>query len=133
MQTLIELYEQHGCLYITSDASYQNKISRESAFHKITEELNSKMLTNLSISEVKTKIKRLRTQYYAELNKIKKSEVSGVGTDGIYVPKWWCFELLNFLQLGNIVNPGQSNLASQESGALHPEQQVGNIVNFIST
>lgn len=78
------------------------------------------MLTSLTMDEIKKKIHGVRAQFLAELNKIKKSEVSGASIDGIYVPKLWCFELLQFLQHGrNVVSKGDSNLKP----ALFDEQE----------
>lgn len=123
------MFEENSCLYVTTDPSYQNRPARENALQKITTEFNLRTSENLTVVDVKTKIKRLRTQYNAEVNKMKKSAVSGSGTDDLYVSKWWCFEKLNFLQQGIVVAPGASNLEQKESELESTlEHEVGKIV-----
>ena len=65
-------------------------------------------------TEIKKKLHGIRTQYLAELQKIKKSEASGAGHDDIYLPKLWCFKILQFLYQGaTVVAKGESNMLSQ--------------------
>ncbi|CAJ0943539.1 unnamed protein product [Ranitomeya imitator] len=45
---------------------------------------------------VRKKIQALRTVYKKELNKGEKSKKSGAGTDDLYVPKLWYYDLLAF-------------------------------------
>lgn len=108
---LIELYEEHPCLYLPALAEYHNRGTRIKALEEITKNFNKLHLTNLKVEDIKKKIHGLRTQFLAELQKIRKSEVSGTSADDIYVPKWWCFENLRFLQQGTkICAKGQSSL-----------------------
>ncbi|XP_072375578.1 uncharacterized protein [Diabrotica undecimpunctata] len=108
---LIELWEQHQCLYLPSHPQYHNRNVRVTALQTITKQFNNNKMTNLSEADVKKKLHSIRTQYMAELTKIKKSESSGAGVADIYVPKLWCFDELHFLQQGaTIVSKGESNL-----------------------
>ncbi|KAK9716959.1 hypothetical protein QE152_g24437 [Popillia japonica] len=47
----------------------------------------------------------------AELNKIKKN-ATGSGTQDIYTPVWWCFELLTFLRNANATQKSIHSISS---------------------
>lgn len=47
---------------------------------------------------LKKKINILQTTFKRENNKIKKSMLSGSGTDEVYVPSLWYYKKLEFLQ-----------------------------------
>lgn len=53
---------------------------------------------NITEEEVKKKINILRTSFKRENNKVKKSMLSGSGTDDLYVPTLWYYKELEFLQ-----------------------------------
>ncbi|XP_074039974.1 uncharacterized protein [Leptinotarsa decemlineata] len=52
---------------------------------------------NISMKEVKAKIKNLRSTYHQELNKIKKSKTTGSGTNNVYNPTSIWFDEMAFL------------------------------------
>ena len=54
------------------------------------------IISLLTESEVKSKIKSVRSQYTRERQKAKKRK-SGQGTDELYVSKWIHYERLKFL------------------------------------
>lgn len=89
-------------------------MKRTSAFEEITREFNQRNFTNLSLKSIQDKIHGVRTQFMTEVNKMKKSKVSGAGTDEIYKPKLWCYELLQFLLKANVVTQGESNLQNPQ-------------------
>ncbi|CAH0562746.1 unnamed protein product [Brassicogethes aeneus] len=108
---LIQLYEQHPCLYLPTHKEYHNRNTRNKALRSITFEFNKKNSTDVTADELKKKIHGVRTQFLSERQKIKKSEVSGASLDEIYKPKLWCFDQLGFLQQGSeLVSTGESNL-----------------------
>lgn len=43
----------------------------------------------ITVQELIKKINSLRTQYFVELNKVKKSTLSGTGVDDMYQPTLW--------------------------------------------
>lgn len=111
---LIILYEQHPELYRVSSRIYHNRPARQLALQEICENLNKMHMTQLSVNYVTKKIHGLRTTFLAELNKIKKSESSGMSADSFYVPKWWCFEQLQFLKdHGVVIHQGSTNLPAE--------------------
>lgn len=65
----------------------------------------------------------LRSQYVAEKNKIKASKVSGAGEADVYRPKLWTYNLLTFLESGNIEasRPSTSNI--KKSIDIQPSQE----------
>lgn len=83
---------------------------------RIQEEFNEKFLfVDVSVEDIRKKINNLRTQFFAELNKVKKSMVSGTSADDIYIPTLWCFDQLAFLDVGNPVRQSESNLLINET------------------
>lgn len=116
---LIVLYQQHPELYQVLSKSYHNRNARELALQDICENLNKMHFTNLKVADITKKIHGLRTTFFQEVNKIKKSESSGASADDVYVPKWWCFEQMHFLKdHGVIIHQGSSNLAAEEDDPL---------------
>lgn len=108
---LIETYENYPCLYVTTSDNYKNRNIKNKALEEIANDLNKKLLTSLTAKEVQAKLHGLRTQYLGELNKIKKSKVSGTSSDSVYVPKWQFFEKLHFLGVpAAVVTQGESNI-----------------------
>jgi len=68
-------------------------------------------LWKITIDVIKKKIASLRTQYSKQINKIKKSKSSGVGTDDIFKPTWWLFEELSFLAPHVVSRKGESSIS----------------------
>lgn len=115
-KSLITLYENYPVLYDVKAKEYHNRNLRNKALHEIFLTL-VEMYPNKLLNEsmIKNKIHGIRSQYMAEVNKVKKSEASGVSPEDIYIPKLWCFEMLHFLSDStNIVTQGQSNLREIE-------------------
>jgi len=87
---------------------------------------------------MRKKINGLRTQYANEKNEVKKSMVSGAGTEEIYKPTLWCYSLLSFLDESNPVRESQSsliieNLESQNSDSNFEIIFDGDIQNLNET
>ncbi|KAL4705387.1 hypothetical protein ACJJTC_002410 [Scirpophaga incertulas] len=76
------------------------------------------------------KINNLRTTYKKEINKIKKSCKSGAGTDEIYTPRLWYFELLSFLYDQEVPRPSKSNIDEDEDDN-EEDSEPTDIDNFI--
>lgn len=86
VRTVVMLYEQHPCLYVTKSVDYHNRNKRDQALQTICR--NYQDITNQSITTdiVKKKINSLRCQYLGEINKIRQSKVSGASADEVYKP-----------------------------------------------
>lgn len=129
---LISLYEQHPELYDVRSQEYHNRNLRQIALQEICDDLNRIHLTNLSIPEISKKIHGLRTTFFQEVNKIKKSECSGASLDTIYVPKWWCFDQLQFLKSHGVIYQGSSNISEDEAcSAVGIDLQISLLIVFL--
>ncbi|CAH2090332.1 unnamed protein product [Euphydryas editha] len=94
----VQLYREEECLWNASIPSYKDKQMRDSSLEKIRDILNKDGI-EMSIKEIKNKIKNLRATYCQELTKIEKSERSGAGTAEVYKPKIiWFEEMHNFIK-----------------------------------
>lgn len=110
IRTVVMLYEQHPCLYVTKSVDYHNRNKRDQALQTICR--NYQDITNQSITTdtVKKKINSLRCQYLGEINKIRQSKVSGASADEVYKPTWWLFDDMSFLNAHIGTRTGESSL-----------------------
>lgn len=84
----LDSYRKYECLWNVSSDSYKNKGARDNAYQQLCNDME---LPELTIADVKNKIKTIRTNYKNELTKIIKSEKSGSGCSQIYVPRLFWF------------------------------------------
>lgn len=106
----LDLYKTHECLWNNKSEKYKNRVLREKAMKSLLSELN---IPDLSETDIKLKIKSIRTRYMAELNKVLKSEKSGIGRDDIYVPKlFWFSQADSILRPVSVSRNSSSNLVS---------------------
>ncbi|KAK9875252.1 hypothetical protein WA026_007645 [Henosepilachna vigintioctopunctata] len=83
----IQCYKIHECLWNFSSPDYKLKDKRNAAIIAIADEMN---INDFGVTDVKNKIKNLRSTYSQELKKIDDSKKSGAGLDNVYVSniKW---------------------------------------------
>ncbi|KAK9703375.1 Alcohol dehydrogenase transcription factor Myb/SANT-like [Popillia japonica] len=93
--------------------NYKNKSKRRAALNSIALELNKSLCLNVDSDRIVKKINGLRTTFMQELNKIKKSKITGSSSEEIYIPTWWCYDLLLFLVNGKTLEKGESNLSNR--------------------
>ncbi|XP_063824872.1 uncharacterized protein LOC135074497 [Ostrinia nubilalis] len=92
----IRLYKDHECLWNSGNpALYKNKQARDNAYMQIIDEMNE---FDMTIQDVKNKIKGLRSTYHQELNKIKNSKSSGAVESDVYKPSLKWFGEIDFLK-----------------------------------
>lgn len=89
IEPFLDQYRQYECLWNISSDSYKNRDQRDKAYESMCSALS---LPGLSVNDIKTKIKTIRTNYKSELNKILKSEKSGAGLNDVYVPRLFWFK-----------------------------------------
>ncbi|VEN48232.1 unnamed protein product [Callosobruchus maculatus] len=112
---LILLYQRHPCLYEVRSKLYKNKTKRLWALREITEQFNKLFpMANLTVEEVRKKINSVRTQFFHEENKVRKSIASGAGIHEVYTPTLWCYEMLGFLKNGEMTEASMSSLPVEE-------------------
>ncbi|CAH2004202.1 unnamed protein product [Acanthoscelides obtectus] len=84
----VELYSEKECLSKKSSVNYRNKNMRKAAEEDIVNRMGKE---GFGVTELKQKIKIMRTTYNQEALKVKKFKKSGGKPDDIYVPtvKWF--------------------------------------------
>jgi hypothetical protein len=102
METFLEIYRNHECLWNNKSENYHKTNIREKAYETLHSELN---LPQLSVNDIRAKIKTIRTRYSSELAKIRKSEKSGAGSKDLYVPRLFWFKRADFLAVESKVLP----------------------------
>jgi hypothetical protein len=110
MQNFLEIYRNHECLWNKSEQYHKTNI-REKAYTTLHRELN---LPQLSVNDIRAKIKTIRTRYSSELAKIRKSEKSGAGSNDLYVPRLFWFKQADSL-LRDVCMPKDSSSNMQVS------------------
>lgn len=63
-----------------------------------------------TIDTVKSKINTIRCTFKKENLKVKSSQISGSGTNDIYVPKLWYYDLLQFFTDREVPRASRSNI-----------------------
>ncbi|XP_025406353.1 uncharacterized protein LOC112680473 [Sipha flava] len=92
----IELYHSKPCLWKISSIEYKNKNLKSVAYNELMEFLKSKGLASANVKEVKSKIQNIRRMVRKERAKVEASRRSGKGTDDLYTPTLWYYDLLYF-------------------------------------
>lgn len=110
VRTLVMLYEQHPCLYVTKSAEYHNRNKRDQALQTICRNYEEITKQPITVDAVKKKINNLRSQYLEQINKIRQSKVSGASADEVYKPTWWLFDDMSFLSVHIAARSGESSL-----------------------
>ncbi|XP_075194723.1 uncharacterized protein LOC142295511 isoform X2 [Anomaloglossus baeobatrachus] len=97
IRELIELYRSFPCLWLVKSPDYCNRNKKREAYAKLIA-LFQQHDPSEKVDEtmVRKTIQGLRTVFKKELNKIERSKRSGCGTDDIYVPSLWYFNLMDF-------------------------------------
>ncbi|XP_073440607.1 uncharacterized protein [Dendrobates tinctorius] len=97
IRLFIEMYRSMPCLWKVKSPDYSNKYKKKVAYEKLVH-LYQENHPSETVDEavIKKKIQALRTVFKKELNKVEKSTRSGAGTDEVYVPKLWYYNLLEF-------------------------------------
>jgi len=110
IEPFLDQYRQHECLWNISSDNYKNRERREEAYESMRSALN---LPGLSVDDIKTKIKTVRTNYKSELNKIINSEKSGAGLADVYIPRiFWFKKADEYLRGVSVAKNSISNLVS---------------------
>ncbi|XP_073429971.1 uncharacterized protein [Dendrobates tinctorius] len=97
IRQFIDMYRSMPCLWKVKSPDYSNKYKKKVAYEKLVH-LYQEHHPCESVDEVviKKKIQALHTVYKKELNKVEKSTRSGAGTDEVYAPRLWYYNLLEF-------------------------------------
>ncbi|KAM4027218.1 uncharacterized protein ACNLHF_023035 [Anomaloglossus baeobatrachus] len=109
------MYRCLPCLWKIKSADYSNRYKKRDAYLKLVD-LVKKYNPTETVGEtvVKKKIQALRTVFKRELNKVEHSSKSGAGTEELYVPKLWYYDLMSFTRDQEIPRPLESMIAVEE-------------------
>lgn len=95
----LESYQQYPCLWDKSLPEYKDRLKRDQA------EDNLLNITGLSDKKsLRSKIRSIRGAYNNELRKVKKSMVTGSGSDEVYKPKLQWYNYANTFLAKNTDN-----------------------------
>lgn len=86
---ILDLLRNRECLWNNKCSDYKNKDARDDALQSLILDLDIPSITE---SDIKAKIKTIRTRYAAELAKVKKSEKRATTADNVYIPKLFWFQ-----------------------------------------
>ncbi|XP_031331689.1 uncharacterized protein LOC116162167 isoform X2 [Photinus pyralis] len=93
---LIEVYKNHPYLYVVKSPQYKNKHARNAALTDICSKLEA-VKAGVTIADVKNKFAALRQNFLVEYRKHENSMKSGSGTDQVYIPTIWYYDLMLFV------------------------------------
>lgn len=93
---LIDLYRQNECLWKIKSKEHSDKHKKNAAYHILIEKMKE-VDPAANKDMVVKKINSLRTCFRKELKKYNSSLKSGTGTEDIYKPSLWYFDMLTFL------------------------------------
>ncbi|CAK1593021.1 unnamed protein product [Parnassius mnemosyne] len=107
----IYLHHEQECLWRIDSLTYRDRDSRNTALRNMIAGIE---LPDLTVDDVKKKIKYLRSTYMVEVNKQEKSLRSGAGTSTIYKSSLsWFNEMDAFIKYVNVKRNTQSSSISQ--------------------
>jgi hypothetical protein len=109
----VGLYRDCECLWNTSSANYKNKDMRQRAIDAIIQAMGRE---EFGVAEVKQEIKKIRSTYNQEVQKIQKSRTSGISPDDVYKPTVKWFDVMDQIMKGSKGrSQTRSNLVSKFS------------------
>jgi hypothetical protein len=95
-----------------SSANYKNKHMRQRAIEAIMQAVGRE---EFGVTEVKQKIKNIRSTYNQEVQKIQKSKSSGTSPDDVYKPTVKWFDVMDRMKSSKGRSETWSNLVSKFS------------------
>ncbi|XP_067135388.1 uncharacterized protein [Centruroides vittatus] len=113
LEEFLKIYESEPCLWHVKNKEYHDRSKKEAAYLRLIEKLKE-IEPNANKESVVKKINNIRSAYRKEIKKIKASIKSGAGTEDIYKPKLWYFELLRFLDDQDTPRSSRSNIDSDD-------------------
>lgn len=113
LRQFFALYQEQECLWRIKSKTYHDRNARKQAMDILVSKFQE---VNKDANEeyVRKKINNFRTSYKRELKLVLQSTKSGAGTDEIYTPKLWYFQLLSFLNDQDVPRRAISNLSDEE-------------------
>ncbi|KAL4706211.1 hypothetical protein ACJJTC_018395 [Scirpophaga incertulas] len=108
---LITLYSEHRYLWDPHDPNYVNRVLREQAWMKISEELD------LSVVELKKKLESLLGSYRREKSREKRSAGTGFRA---YKSRWYAYKYFNFMPRSKAARVKLDNGSQEDTNDTKP-------------
>lgn len=110
LEDFIREYHNHPCLWKIKSKDYHDKSKRDAAYNEL---LKKYILIDPDANKdvVVKKINAFRTNYRREKKKIQDSLHSGIGTDDVYIPTLWYYDMFHFLDDQETPRTSESNLS----------------------
>ncbi|CAJ0944672.1 unnamed protein product [Ranitomeya imitator] len=98
-----------SCCGQIKSKDYSNRYMKREAYEKLVAVYREYHPTE-TVDEniVRKKIQALRTVFQKEVNKVENSKKSGAGTEEVYVPRLWYYDLMAFTRDQEIPRPCQT-------------------------
>uniref|UniRef100_A0A1Y1MH02 MADF domain-containing protein n=1 Tax=Photinus pyralis TaxID=7054 RepID=A0A1Y1MH02_PHOPY len=96
VRVLIEEVQKYPCLYLVKSANYKNKHARNEALASIVKALLP-LRPGVCENDIKAKFNGIKSNFFSEHRKVLASQKSGAGSDDVYKPTLWYYDLLVFL------------------------------------
>ena len=113
-------------MWLVKSKDYSDRSKKDLAYIELVKKYQ-KFDPSADRNTVVKKMSSLRTVYKKELSKVTKSEKSGAGSDDMYRPTSWYFDLLNFLRGQDAVRSSRSTMSDTDK----EKQQDVSYINLL--
>ncbi|XP_031328990.1 uncharacterized protein LOC116160017 [Photinus pyralis] len=120
----IEVYRQHPALWKIKSSEYINKNLKNLGYTALME-VCKKFNIPQSRDIVQKKIQSLRSTFRKEYKKVENSIRSGRGSDEVYTPNLWYFDLLMFIKDQEQPAQSVSNVPSPSTASTSGDREEG--------
>uniref|UniRef100_A0A1I8PST2 MADF domain-containing protein n=1 Tax=Stomoxys calcitrans TaxID=35570 RepID=A0A1I8PST2_STOCA len=121
----IELYKSLPELWKRDSEQYGNKYLKKKAYELMLEKFRE-IDKEADIVAVKQRISNMRTAFWREVNRIRKSEQMALNPDDVYIPTLWYFRHMEFLldEEGEPSTEAATTVEADEEEEIVPQQRV---------
>ncbi|KAF5281638.1 hypothetical protein FQA39_LY17753 [Lamprigera yunnana] len=126
LEEFIATYRSEPCLWRIKSREYHDRDVREAAYDRLITKLKE-IEPDANKSSVVKKINNFRSNVRKEKKKRDMSRKSGAGTDNVYSPKLWYFDLFDFLGDHDVPSTSSSNLDDEDVSEMDEEGTEGTI------
>lgn len=129
-EEFINIYHLHTCLWNTKAKEYSDRNIKNQAYEELIKKCKEKF-PNANKDFVVKKIHTMRCSFRRELKKVINSVRSGSGTDEVYVPSLWYYDMLSFIADSEMPRKGTSNIEDDESGPEKTQNEVCKACSYL--